>query len=298
MSTMAQVVDRVFRDWLSRPDDTQIGVSVSTGVDAAVTSLVLADELTVEEEAAISPGRLIEVEYEMMRVTAYDEATRTATVTRGFSGTTPAAHAAGTVAYISPTWPRHAVFDAACDGVEFLFPSLWATKAILVPPSSDPYPLDDPYLVDVRSARTLIGGRWETTFAELWHGFGETFSLPAAVVPASGDTWITCRRRFPRPSLPADNLTLPLDQGGTFGLDPSWEGIVVLSAVATLVAGRDIDPLTREFLTETMEAQGADVNTSARLSNMLEAMRDRALARASRALTAHQGINRMVRRTL
>jgi hypothetical protein len=89
------------------------------------------------------------------------------------------------------------------------------------------------------------------------------------------------RARFARPASEATELS-------TVGVDSGWERIVVVGAAAQVIAGRDLDSVSQEFLSEQMRAQGYPVGSSSRIRNELLRYRELLLQEARRQLLAGQ----------
>ena len=121
------LIDRTYREYLEPMDDLTSYTTLETGVDASITTIVFnGDLLTQEEEDAMDAGTIIECEQELMRCVTLDTVNNQVTVVRGVRGTTAATHTAGNVIKIAPPFPRKAVFDAVCDQIKNLFPTLFA----------------------------------------------------------------------------------------------------------------------------------------------------------------------------
>ena len=128
-TTIGGIVDRVFREYLEPMDYLNSYTVVADGAgfsDSATTITFNGDLLSQEEEDAMDAGAIIECEQELMRCTSLDTVNNQVTVVRGVQGTTAAEHLAGKVIKISPTFTRKSIFDAICDQVENLYPTLFA----------------------------------------------------------------------------------------------------------------------------------------------------------------------------
>ena len=159
-TTIGDLVDRTFREYLEPMDDIVSYTTLSTGINTTDTSVVFnGDLLSVEEEDALDAGAIIEIGQELMICTDLNAVTNTITVTRAARGTTAATHTAGDLIKIAPPFPRKVVFDAVKDQINNLFPTLFAVETQSVQ-SSNGYTLlgtyDSPgtnnYLVSVLKA--------------------------------------------------------------------------------------------------------------------------------------------------
>ena len=132
MANIGNLVDRTFREYLEPMDDIVSYTTLSTGIDPVTSIVFNGDLLSVEEEDALDAGTIIEIGQELMICTDLNAVTDTITVTRGARGTTAASHTAGDLIKIAPPFPRKNVFDAVCDQIKNLYPTLFASRNIEV----------------------------------------------------------------------------------------------------------------------------------------------------------------------
>ena len=83
-----------------------------------------ADDLTVilvgAQTSGITPGVILAVEMELLYVTGWNAATNTATIIRGYYGSSPANHNVNTVVYINPRYSRYDIGVAINDDLRSL----------------------------------------------------------------------------------------------------------------------------------------------------------------------------------
>ena len=126
-TTIGDLVDRTYREYLEPMEDLVSYTTLETGMNTSVTEVVFdGDLLSVEEEDALDAGTIIEIGQELMLCKDLNAVTNTITVTRGARGTTAATHTAGDLIKIAPPFPRKNVFDAVCDQIKNLFPTIFA----------------------------------------------------------------------------------------------------------------------------------------------------------------------------
>ena len=126
MAAVSTLVDRIYRDFLNKPDDLSAFSRLDGAINSSVTSVTYESGLfSSEEENLLGSGALIEINQEIMLVTAANTSTRTLTVARGYAGTTAAAHSDKDNIFVNPTFPRKSVFDAVADNIVRLYPSLY-----------------------------------------------------------------------------------------------------------------------------------------------------------------------------
>ena len=130
MSTnIAGVVDRVYREYLEPMDDLQPYSLLTSGLtDSATTVSFNGDLLTQEEEDIMEAGSIIEIGQELMLCKTLSTTLDTVDVVRGVRGTTASAHSSGATIKIAPPFPRKNVFDAVCDQIKNLYPTLFAVE--------------------------------------------------------------------------------------------------------------------------------------------------------------------------
>ena len=131
MAATSTLVDRIYRDFLNKPDDLSAFSRLEGAINNAVTSLNYESGLfSSEEENLLGNGAIIEVDQELMLVTAANTSTRTLTVSRGYAGTTADSHLDEANLTINPTFPRKTVFDAVSDNIVRLYPSLYNVTTV------------------------------------------------------------------------------------------------------------------------------------------------------------------------
>ena len=123
MTTIADVIERVYRDYLWPPDEQPARFAVGANdITATATTLpVLTTLLSPEEESLIGPGTLIEVVSavtggELMLIEAVTGSPATSlTVVRKMFLTAGVAHLENDFIYLAPGFPRSKVYDAVAD---------------------------------------------------------------------------------------------------------------------------------------------------------------------------------------
>ena len=299
MSTdIAGLVDRVYREYLEPMDDLTSYTTLTTEVNSSATSIVFdGDLLTQEEEDAMDAGTIIECEQELMRCTALDTVNNTVTVVRGVLGTTAATHVVGKVIKIAPVFPRKNVFDAVCDQIKNLYPTLFAVETKSITSKVGYIPLDgstDNHLVapikaisqytDFSAGSDETGTVFAGVATELVdlpnpftytdaNGVSQTITYsnngPNNVkavqvynVNAGHTVFITFKKKFVTPTAEADTLA-------TVGLEDEYEPIIMAGVAAQLIAGRDIPTATADYITDQMGVNNFPVNSATSIRNSL-----------------------------
>lgn len=282
-STVGDLVDRVYRDYLEPGDDQAVLATVSGAVLVGGTEIVYGDAtFAPDEEDLLAPGVLIEVGIEQMRITDVDDATNTLTVVRGVNGTEAAAIADGAEIRVAPLYSRRSVFDAVADNIVGLYPDLTFTSTATVTTASSPVEVPAE-IVAVGSARRLSGSSMLPVNAELVKGWPPAMTTGTAIIfsgtPAGETVYITYEGRFARPETEDEVV-------GDLGVDAAWERIIVVGAAAQVVAGRDLDPLSQEYIVEQMEAENLPVGSGQRVRNGLLQLHQAYMTQARRNLRA------------
>lgn len=277
MTTVSDVIERVYRDYLLPPDEQPARLEVGSGgiTDSATTLPVDATILSPEEQDLIGPGALIEVVATSSGVVVGGELMLVKDVTgdpptsldvrRGMFGTTERAAVAGDDVYLAPDFPRQEVFDAVADSIEALWPDLWTVVVEETYANGSPVelPAEVEEILEVRVANNgrwdLIGG-WElltdyplasTGKAVQFRGWGNGEAIH-----------VKYRAAPTRPAAEADKLS-------DLHVSDTWVKAIAVGAAAHVFAGEDIDAATVAFITEALEAEGFSVGAGADVRNSL-----------------------------
>ena len=298
MANIGNLVDRTFREYLEPMDDLVSYTTLSTGVNDSVTSIVFdGDMLSIEEEDALDKGTVIEINQELMICTDLNAVTNTITVKRGMKGTTAAAHTAGDLIKISPPFPRKNVFDAVCDQIKNLYPTLFAVETKSVTAKTGYIPMDganDNYIVAPISAISQMtdfaAGSDETgivyqgvavelvdlpnpftyrdsdgvsqTITYSNNGPNKVNALQVYGVSSGHTVFVTFKKKFIEPTAEADTLA-------TVGLENEYEPIIMAGVAAQLIAGRDIPTATADYISDQLATSTFPVNSASNIRTSL-----------------------------
>ena len=300
-TTIGNLVDRCFREYLEPMDDLNSYTAVRTTFNASATSISFnADLLTQEEEDMMDAGTVIECEQELMYCTDVDTVNNTITVVRGVLGTEPTGHAEGKIIKIAPVFTRKAVFDSIVDQINNLFPTLFAVDTQSVTTGTG-YTLlgsydsvgTHNYVVSILSAisqYTDFSSGSDTTgvnflpvtcnLVELPNPFtftdadGVSRTITYTTGPnvvhaiqfsgiAQGQTaFVTFKKKFIEPTAEANSLS-------SIGLEQEYEPIIMAGVAAQMMSGRDIPSATTQYITEQMAISGYPVGSSNSIRNSL-----------------------------
>lgn len=108
MTTAATVITRANRQLLSGTVEQRN--KLASSINASTDTVVLSYDLD-----GIRQGQVFEVDSELFYVWAVAAGTKTATVERGFNGTTAAAHDANALVTVNPRFPRGQMLEALND---------------------------------------------------------------------------------------------------------------------------------------------------------------------------------------
>ena len=273
MAAVSTLVDRIYRDFLNKPDDLS-AFSRLDGAMSDTTGTTLTYEsglFSSEEENLLGNGALVEVDQELMLVTAANTSTRTLTVSRGYAGTTAATHADNTNIFINPTFPRKSVFDAVADNIVRLYPSLYNVTTTNVT-STSTYAEVPASTVEVLTSyvQNASGEQYTSAGIQLLRDFPPSTTNTAVQFfnTSNGKTvHLVVKRKFVRPT--SETVDLATD----CLISDEYEQIVMVGAVADIVGATDIDASTQEFITEKLAAESYPVGSGERLRNALLRLR-------------------------
>ena len=315
MSNIGNLVDRTYREYLEPMDDIVSYTTLSTTINDSATSVVFnGDLLSVEEEDALDAGAIIEIGQELMICTDLNAVTNTITVTRAARGTTATSHTAGDLIKISPPFPRINVFDAVCDQIKNLYPTLFATETKSVTSKVGYIPLsgaNDNYLIaplkaisqqtDFAANSDESGVIYRGVAVELIDlpnpftytdadGVSQTITYsnngPNKVnavlvynVSAGHTVFVTFKKKFVEPTAESDTLA-------TIGLENEYEPIIMAGVAAQMMAGRDIPTATADYITDQLSVSNFPVDSATRVRNSLLAYQRALLQQARKDLRA------------
>jgi hypothetical protein len=272
MAAVSTLIDRIYRDFLNKPDDLSAFSRLDGGINNSVTSLTYDSGLfSTEEENLLGNGAIVEVGKELMLVTSANTSTRTLTVARGYAGTDAATHADETNIFINPTFPRKSVFDAVSDNISRLYPSLYNVTTTNVT-SNSTYQEVPASTVEVLTSyvQNATGNQYTSAGIELLRDFPPSSTNTAVQFfnTSNGKTvHLVVKRKFVRPTDETSDIeTVCL-------VAPEYEQIVMVGAVADIIGATDIDASTQEFITEKLAADSYPVGSGERLRNALLRLR-------------------------
>jgi hypothetical protein len=272
MAAVSTLVDRIYRDFLNKPDDLSAFSRLDGAIDNTTTTVIYEDGLlSSEEENLLAGGALIEVNQELMLVTNIVSSTRTLTVARGYAGTTADSHGDKTNMFINPTFPRKSVFDAVADNISRLYPSLYNITTTNVTSNSTYAEVPATTVSIVNSwVQNADGDQYTSAGIELLTNFPPSSTNTAVQFSntSNGKTvYLVVKRKFARPTAETDDLTT------TCLLEDSYHQIIMIGAVADIMGATDVDASTQEFITEKLSAENYPIGSGERLRNALLRLR-------------------------
>lgn len=270
MTTIANVIDRIYRDYLTPPGEQPVRFQVgSGGINTSSTTLpVTTAMLTAEQKDAIGVGSLIEKDDgELVLVEGVTGDITSLTVRRAMYDTTAVAASEGDYLYLlgEDHKPRKAVFDAVADAVTMLYPRLYQKQVEEVYASNDPIELDS-LVAMIDDVEYASGSRyvplqgWDFKRNFPYASTGK--ALQVRGISPGTSLLVYYRRRATRPSAESDTLA-------NLYIEESWVKPIMVGAVAQVIANKDLDQSTIDFITEALESQGFQVGQGADIRNSL-----------------------------
>lgn len=283
MSTVSQILTRAQRQLLSGTieERNKLGSSVS----ATATSISMSYDL-----GAIRAGAVVQVNSELMYVWEVSSATKSATVERGFNGTTATNHTSGTVIIVNPKFPRAQLMEALndelmdlCSPVNGLYQVKTldfnynaAKRQTNIPISGDVIDL-----IEVRY-RYIATDYKQVNGAKLLRNlptkdFGSSYGIQIDSLIPTSTVRIVYKTPFNRVALDTDDLQ------SNAGFPESAEDILVMGIQIRAVAPREIKRNFTESQGDTRRADEVPVNAiGGSITNLIRLRRDRITAEAAR----------------
>ena len=299
MSTNIQgLVERVYREYLEPMDDLQpYTLLTSSLTDSETTISFNGDLLTQEEEDIMEAGSIIEIGQELMLCKTLSTTLDTVEVVRGVRGTTATTHTSGDTIKIAPPFPRKVVFDAVCDQIKNLYPTLFAVETKTVTAKTGYIPMSgatDNYLVQpikaISQYTDFSAGSDETgiiyagvavelvdlpnpftytdadgnsqTITYTNNGPNKVNAIQVYNVNSGHTVFVTFKKKFVEPT--AEDNTL-----AEIGLENEYEPIIMAGVAAQVMAGRDIPTATSDYITDQMSTTNFPVNSAANIRSSL-----------------------------
>lgn len=283
MTTAAQLITRTQRQLLSGLVEERN--KLASSVSATATSVVLTYEV-----GGIRSGAVIEVDAEQMYVWAVVESTKTATVERGFNGTTATMHSADAVVTVNPRFPRSQILESLNDELSDLsspMNGLFQVKVLDIEYNPSNRQTDLPAIadiIDIIEARYRYRSNDHKKINNLrlirdlpTKDFGSSMALQIdSDIPAS-DVRLTYKAPFTRLSNENDDLQ------AISGFPQSAEDILVIGSQIRLMSPREIKRNFTESQGDTRRSDEVPVGAvSNSITNLLRLRRDRITAEASK----------------
>lgn len=301
-TTIGDLIDRVYREYLEPPDSVESYSYLTAGVDASTDTIGYANDMfSIEEEDALDAGAIIEINQELMFSTGLDTVTNQITVTRGARGTTAASHEIGDIIKITPAFPRKNVYDAIVDQIENLYPTLFAVETKTFT-SGTGYRIIGTHGTDSDTNNYLVApikalsqytdftsGTDETglkfigvavEMIDLPNGFTytdedsvertKTYTTGPQVVhamqfqgiTAGYEVYVTFKKKFVPPTSETSTLV-------SVGLESEYEPIIMAGVAAQMIAGKDINKVDAKYITEQIATSAYPVGSSNTIRNSL-----------------------------
>jgi hypothetical protein len=223
----------------------------------------------------IQPGAVVEIDTELMYVFSVNTGTRTATVQRGYQGTTAATHSDDALITVNPRFPSHAVLRALNQELLSLSSPQSgmfrvAVEELTYTVGVTGYDLDLPGFIDVIEVHALMSetSDWWKRVA-LWRvannmatsdfASGRALMLGDGGIPSSGRVRVTYKRSYGTVAALGDDVTTAT------GIATEAEDIPPLGAAVRLALPRGIKRSFDESQGEPRRA--AEVEANAMVQN-------------------------------
>jgi hypothetical protein len=286
VTTLTDLRVKLERDYLEPVNERTPQTPLSANVTDVATSLPLTGGiLSIDEESAIGPGSVLEIDEELVFVDSYNQNTSTATVRRGYDGTTKAAHTTESFVRIPTRWPRHSQIDALRESLEALFPSLYSVATETGTTDSMRYVPLPLATCEVLRVQWQNGSRWTDCQAELFATYPLDDSYAAVQLENGVPPNVLCNLRYGiRPVLPDDSAT------DIANYAEKWTRLIVVDAAVRLLSGVDIDAVTQEYLTEQIRLERFPVRSGSSITQSLIRYREYLLEQAITDLLSNEAL--------
>lgn len=287
MTTISDLVGEIDRELLQHYTAPQLDLP-SGSISTSTTSISLS---TVD---SLSPGSVIDIGFELMYVTSWQEGNRTATVIRGLYGSGAASHAVTDLVRVNPRITTVAMLDAMRDEIRSWDEQVFDVEADVVSFGSEDggvniAPTRDPYRILSARPRPNSGTTYKTMTLSLRYdenasvfAGGYSVHLPPGLLLGQAAT-VDVLYAVP---FATTTLATSTDLQTTVGLSDSMLEIVKWGALSRLIAGKQEGRLHPFGTMRSDIEQGNPAMSFLQTSAEYMRLRDKAYARESLRLLA------------
>lgn len=262
---------------LSGPAGEKVDL-LDAGVNASTSSLVLTDGI-----GGVGPGRIIEIDDELMYARSYVDSTKTLTVIRGYRGTTAASHSSDAIVTIAPRFPRAFVRNALRDEIKSWPKNIYAvdTADVTVTDARGyDLPIGDyisilgaylsPYDTTTEAWTSLSASSYDVRRAQVTSDFasGVSLTIPLSYTPAR-TVRVVYARKFDVSSMDDDVAVAT-----TIGVPCSAMDIPPLGAAWRLTRGREVRRTDLQAQQQSRSAEQVPGGLSSAVSSGFKSDRD------------------------
>jgi hypothetical protein len=280
VTTVRQVLDETTNEWLLGTYRDIIN-ALQNDIDDTTPNITM--QLAFK---SIGVGSFIAIDDELMYVHDVNEASKTLQVIRGIRGSTPAAHTAGTQAFINPRFSLFVMRSAMRSEIRSWPRSLYRVGEITFTGTNDTWSYDlsdSQYFLAVLSVtrddsaspgRVLEVSRWR-----------QENGILHFAAPFAGNYTVKVARRFA-----IDNLADDVDLESNVGLTEGMLEICKIGIAWRLYTGREGIRLQVDAQGESRKAEEVPVQATVTYGRQLKAMRDEAIGKESMNLIHLHGV--------
>ena len=283
MSTVGTVIDRTVRQLMSGT------VEERNKLVASLTATATTATLTYDLKG-IREGSVIQVDSELMYVWEVSVGAKTATVERGYNGTTAATHSSGAIVTVDPKFPRAQILEAInaeMDDLSSPMNGLYQVKAL-----QDTYNGSDPMMALKTPDKIIdlvsVSLRYMATDYPILRrvrlirdlptdDFNSGYAIRFDEGVQAGRLHVVYKSPFNNVTTEAQNLQ------NIAGIPSSCEDILMMGAQIRLVSPREIKRNFTESQGDTRRAEEVGAGSVAgSINNLIRLRRDRITAEAAK----------------
>lgn len=283
MSTVGTVIDRTVRQLMSGT------VEERNKLVASLTATATTATLTYDLKG-IREGSVIQVDSELMYVWEVSVGAKTATVERGYNGTTAATHSSGAIVTVDPKFPRAQILEAInaeMDDLSSPMNGLYQVKAL-----QDTYNGSDPMMALKTPDKIIdlvsVSLRYMATDYPILRrvrlirdlptdDFNSGYAIRFDEGVQAGRLHVVYKSPFNNVTTEAQNLQ------NIAGIPSSCEDILMMGAQIRLVSPREIKRNFTESQGDTRRAEEVGTGSVASsINNLIRLRRDRITAEAAK----------------
>lgn len=277
MTSIADVIDRLYRTYLEPPDEQPAEALLVSSLSPSATTVTFGTFQVPEDEQLIRQGTIIEIDNELMKIVSYNLNASEATVQRGFR-TVAASHAADASIILAPPFPRLSVYEALSENISILGAQLYTVRTDYCSFTGGAAEVSNTAVSVVRIQPANESMATQRLSGEIVDYHPQIGGRAVVIQPTFfGSAYVTYRQRMTVPHSESDVLA-------DLGIEDEWVLPIMLGTAADLLVGRDLSKSHANWVSQILESEAVSIGTRSQLAGALRGYRNAVILELSREM--------------